>query len=58
MIEIMVVALAENRAHLTEPLNRAYDTRITFGIIAAVIGWGVIEFVVWIISNVSFSWGG
>jgi hypothetical protein len=57
MLEMMVVALAENRAHLTDQLTRAYDKLITFGIIAAVIGWGFIEFVVWVISNLSFSWG-
>jgi hypothetical protein len=58
MLEMMVVALAENRAQLTDQLKRAYDKLITFGIIAAVIGWGVIEFVAWVVSNVSFSWGG
>lgn len=29
---------------------------IAFGIMCAVIGWGVIEFVLWIISHISFSW--
>jgi hypothetical protein len=28
MLEMMVVALAENRAQLTDQLTRAYDTRI------------------------------
>jgi hypothetical protein len=31
---------------------------IIFGVMFAVIGWGVIEFVAWVVSNVSFSWGG
>jgi hypothetical protein len=34
MLEMMVVALAENRAQLTDQLTRAYDTRISPPMIA------------------------
>jgi hypothetical protein len=40
------------------PLPDLKGALITLGIIAVVIGWGVIEFVAWVVSNISFSWGG
>jgi hypothetical protein len=40
------------------PLPDLKGALITFGIIAAVIGWGFIELVIWLLSNVSLSWGG
>ncbi|WP_265343135.1 hypothetical protein [Yersinia enterocolitica] len=29
---------------------------IVFGCICAIVGWGVIEFVVWLLSHISIAW--